>query len=195
MKITSVTVEYGLTENLGEYNNVRHSVRLTAELEEGDDVADVEASLILQAQVAVHETVNEALEAHGRPAFYHDGARYDVLRQGGLVFLLPSRRELGLEVDNWLRWRPGDNGHRLVHAKRLAAQMAAERGERLVDCTDGDFTPVIETYREYEKERAEREAARERARQEQLAAFRDGERGRHPFDDDDYEPEEDDEDF
>lgn len=198
MKITSVTVEYGLTENLGDYNNVRPSVRLAADVEEGEDVDDVFQELWERAEDEVKECVNQALEAHGRPAMYHDGPRYDAVRAGNMVFVVPSQNDLDREVQDWLYWLRGEKGHRYEHAMVLAEQMADERGTAVVDCSDGALSPVVAVFladrKQREEEAAERERQREeqkaeweRQRQEQLAAMRDGERGLDTFDP--YEPE------
>jgi hypothetical protein len=195
MKITSVTVEYGLTENLGDYNNVRPSVRITADVLEGEDPDDVFGELWERAEDEVKEGVNQALEAHGRPALYHEGPRFDAVRAGNNVFVIPSKHGLDREVESWLYWLRGEKGHRYEHALELAEVMADERGTVVVDCSDGGLSPVVAAFLAHRKQREEEQTERERQRQEQIAAFRDGERGRHPFDDDDYEPEEDDEDF
>ena len=68
MKITDITVSYGITQSLPGYCNTKPALTLTAHIDEGDDALKVEAFLFDHARCIVHEQADQALEAAGEPA-------------------------------------------------------------------------------------------------------------------------------
>jgi hypothetical protein len=76
MKLKSATVEYGRVVNLGEYNSLRASCTLVAELEEGEDVDAALAGLWEKARENVREQVRRVVE-RGRPTDAGEGGRPD----------------------------------------------------------------------------------------------------------------------
>jgi hypothetical protein len=160
MKITTVTVSYGQTQSLPEYSNVKPSITLTAEVEEGEDREQVKAQLKAEAQAFVHEAIDEALEADGRPAKYSSEPRYKVQRTTNyhdyerprgsqvveapeqLVIILPQG--LKLAESRFLTDIYGAaSGLRLAHAKHSAAEFIHERdGYTLLDASDGDLSKL-----------------------------------------------------
>ena len=66
MKVTHIEVEFGMTQNLGDYTNTRPSVKLTAELSEDDKPDLALYHLAVLARTAVQEIVDDELELAGR---------------------------------------------------------------------------------------------------------------------------------
>lgn len=76
MHITKITVSYQETQSLGDYSNVKPSVTLEVALTEGDDFETSFAAAQAIVRRAVQGDVDDALEAHGRPARYSTQSRY-----------------------------------------------------------------------------------------------------------------------
>ena len=127
MKVTRISVRYGRTHNLGDYNNVRPEIELTAELDRNDDLDTALADLTADARAFVEEEIDQALEERGWAAHFSQEPRYDVWmsdkrswKSDGLVIepsviaVVPA----GTEV------RPGyhalDRGVRLKHAMQIS---------------------------------------------------------------------------
>lgn len=64
--IKTITIEYGYTFNLGNYNSVRPAVTLTADLTEGENVEVVTKTLQDQARAEVEAEIDATLELQGR---------------------------------------------------------------------------------------------------------------------------------
>lgn len=64
--IKTITIEYQLTFNLGNYSSVRPSVAITAELAEGENVEAVTQSLQDQARQEVENEIDRTLTQQGR---------------------------------------------------------------------------------------------------------------------------------
>lgn len=58
MQVKTVTFEYGMTYNLGNYSSTKQSVSLTAELSEGDDEGDALDELRNQAANQIRTAIN-----------------------------------------------------------------------------------------------------------------------------------------
>lgn len=152
MKLTQITVSYGETQSLPEYSNVKPNITLTAALDDGDDPAAVEAELWQQAQAAVHEQIDLALEANGRAAKHSTEPRYQVMRTAHdrwrrdddppnpppLVVILPDAMNLDKRFVH-VGW-PESRKLRYHHALQIAHDRAGELSAPIVDCSDGDLS-------------------------------------------------------
>lgn len=156
MKLTQITVSYGVTQSLPEYSNVKPQATFTATLDDGDDPYEVESQLWDLARHAVHTQVDNALEANDRPAKYSTEPRYQVMRTAHeryrrpddppnppkLLVILPN--ELNLK-DNRLHHAiyPESRNLRYAHAFRAAEKyVREEEGMPLLDCSDGDLSKL-----------------------------------------------------
>lgn len=156
MKLTQITVSYGETQSLPEYSNVKPSLTLTATLDEGDDPARAEAHLWELAKTSVHEQVDAALEANDRAAKYSTEPRYQVMQTyrnhwrskddppalPPLVVILPNEAKLDDKRFVHASHSADSRKQRLRVAQRIAAQVAGEMGAAVIDCADGDLTPL-----------------------------------------------------
>lgn len=158
MKITQITVSYGVTQGLPEFSNVKPQLTLTATLGDGDDPSVVEAELWTLTKAHVHEQADTTLELYDRPAKYDPAPRYQVMRTywnewerrgkekpEQYVIILPNEISLnGAAYDQKLiHFGPGEARKlRYPYALRVAQQMAAEVGATLLDCSSGDLTPL-----------------------------------------------------
>jgi len=160
MKITQITVSYGETQSLPEYSNVKPALTLTATLDEGDSPGEVEQLLWNQAKHAVREQIDLALEANGRAAKWSDDPRYQVMetywhewdhrgeaKPPQYVIILPNA--INPERDAYAQKLVhagnsiGDARKlRYDHALRIAAEVMQERRYTLLDCSNGDLTPL-----------------------------------------------------
>lgn len=92
MRIKSITVGYGLTYSLENYNNVKPSITITAERDDGESLQDITAALYCQARQHVHDAVDEALEAEGHSPRFYQGPLYTLYhwRQRDANVILPA---------------------------------------------------------------------------------------------------------
>lgn len=82
MNITQITVNWQQTQSLPEYSNIKPSLSLTAQLQDGDNVDEVIIQLRDQARSFVQEHIDEALERNDVPAKYSEDPRFDVYVHG-----------------------------------------------------------------------------------------------------------------
>jgi hypothetical protein len=68
--IKQITIEYGYTFNLGNYNSIRPAVTLTADLVEGENVETVTRALQDQARTPVETEIDAALKLQGRAPYF-----------------------------------------------------------------------------------------------------------------------------
>lgn len=154
MKITEVRVEYGTTQSLPEYSNVKPSLALTAVLSDGDDPETVKAALLDQCRAFVHEQVDQALEAVGRAARYDACPRFQVLiamTRGTYerdrpvppptIVILPDEHQGRIEGYVHAFWE-GSRKLRYANALKRATEKAEKDGLNLVDCSDGDLSRI-----------------------------------------------------
>lgn len=161
MKLTQITVSYGMTQSLPEYSNVKPQLTLTATLDEDDTPEAVEAALWAHAKTTVREEIDRTLEACGQAAKWSEEPRYQVMRtyqdrynrpkdapeMPKIVVVFPNDLELDRE-----RF-----GARFVHAlyaesRKLryayaiqeAAKVAEKEGATLLDCTDGNLDRLLD---------------------------------------------------
>jgi hypothetical protein len=154
MQITQITVSYGETQSLPEYSNVKPLLSITATLDEGEDVAIVEAQLWEHAKDAVHAQIDAALEANDKAAKYSTEPRYQVMRtyqgytahgkidQPKIVVVFPTELHLDEQLDKRLgsvSYRETKN-LRYSHAMRIATEYAHDQQCVLLDCADGDIS-------------------------------------------------------
>ena len=144
MKVTRISVRYGRTHNLGDYNNVRPEIELTADLAPTDDADTAIAILADDARAFVEESIDDALERHNRPAFFSREPRYDVILSRNVmgrgeptieprtVAIIPA---LGTRRRAPNGYYVTDAGVRFDHAARLAGNLLSEgEAERAVTC-------------------------------------------------------------
>lgn len=160
MNITQITVSYGETQSLPEYSNVKPSITLTAVLSDGDDPAAAEADLWLQAKNAVREQIDLALEANGKAAKWSGEPRYQVMetywdqwshkgetKPPQYVIILPNsidpdRGAYAQKLVHAGHYSGDSRKLRYDHARRIAAEVCQERDYTLLDCSNGDLTPL-----------------------------------------------------
>jgi hypothetical protein len=158
--LTQITVSYGETQSLPEYSNVKPSITLTATLDAGDDAPVIEAELWQHAKNAVREQIDLALEANGKAAKWSGEPRYQVMQtywsqwdhQGEAkppqyVIILPNaiNLERGAYAQKLVHVSSMEDSRKLRydHALRIAtAKLSDDDGYTLIDCSDGDLTPL-----------------------------------------------------
>lgn len=165
MRITEIEVQYGLTENLGDYNNCRPEARIKAELEEGDDYEASVAVLFEQARAKVHAEADAMLMRHNQAPRYYEGTRYSARAfiAHKTVVMYPSHLSVNGLIHSYLV------KHRFpIDLVNTAARHEAEARDCLViHCeTQMALDATIEDFLAHEK--AAREAA-EAERQAQAA--------------------------
>lgn len=156
MKLLTITVSYGQTQSLPEYSNVKPSLTLTAQIEEHDDSAAIEAALWDVARLHVHEQIDQALESSGLAAKYDQTSpRYQVLRTRrrdnyherhlpplpAIIVVVPN----DLTIDDKRLAQPyarETKRLRYAHALRVAAEYAHDQNAMLLDLSDGDLAPL-----------------------------------------------------
>lgn len=143
MKITTVTLKYGVTRNMGDYSNIRPEITLSAEVYDGESAEDVLMTLEHYCKKHVNNLVDQALEADGEPPHYYDGPRYTLYTQNvadKLVAIAP----VGV-LPNWM-------GHRYANRRLSVIQEKFDDQKysdwRKFDCTDGDLSrlPRLESF-------------------------------------------------
>ncbi|MBE2200495.1 MAG: hypothetical protein IAE79_17905 [Anaerolinea sp.] len=130
MEIKLIEFEFGMTQNLGDYTNTRPSVKLVAELAEGDDVDIALESLTTTAVQTVHGLVDDEMEAAGRRVKYYNGplfrVHYSDVRE--CVLISSTHADLPQEAN----WRDRDKWSRASHdhpdeMRHYVAVMVANR--------------------------------------------------------------------
>lgn len=149
MKVTTIEFEFGLTQNVGDYSNVRPSVKMTAELDEGDTPWASLAELSDLVIDRIHCRTDDELELNGHQVKYYAGPLYQVQHSKvrGCVVIVPAGTELPQE-QNW-KERDSWSSHiyegnfpsnmRLGTAQRAANLLAQNRDYLLIPCPDGDL--------------------------------------------------------
>lgn len=156
MKLSQITVSYGETQSLPEYSNVKPNITITATLDDGDDEVAIEAALWQHAKQAVHAQIDAALEMNGKPAKHDPAPRFQVVctywnqwdhrgeaKPPQYVIVAPD--ELKLDRDAYAqRLIVDSSGLRPAHAHKVAAELLGDKDEgyALLDCSDGDLTPL-----------------------------------------------------
>ena len=92
MKITKISVSYSWTESLGDYNNVRSSVSLDAEIEPGDVLDEKLVWLEQLTKREVERQIDDALEESGHAPKFYDGPCFNVyvFRAAGVAVIIPA---------------------------------------------------------------------------------------------------------
>lgn len=159
MQITEITASWGETVNLGNYENARVDLRLTARLEPGEDVARAYDDLLVECRVAAQEQADAALERADQAAKYSPAPRFDVLRRSsGLIAIVPA----GMDLPEGYTRRYGLRlGHARTVAQKLVEQQTKYDQATITECLDADAVAALaERLRaEDERKRAEREAS------------------------------------
>lgn len=138
MEITTITVKYALTHNMGNYSNIRPEVELTARLEPTDDPDESRWLLLNQAKEAVHAEVDAALEADDEAPKYYTGPRFSLatLAAEKLAVVFPDKGILPAPWDEGTTIRC--TGRRLSVV--LAKAMETYPGYLVINCSDGDYS-------------------------------------------------------
>ena len=163
MKLIQITVSYGETQSLPSYSNVKPSLTLTATLDEGDDPAACEVELWALAKAHVHEQVDLALEASDVAAKHSAEPRYQVMKTywnqwdhrgeekpPQYVVILPDALKLDRDAysQKLIHAATAGASRKLRYAHALAVARDAIRDSddnpTLLDCSDGDLTPLRE---------------------------------------------------
>lgn len=161
MKITQITVSYGATQSLPSYSNVKPQLTLTATVDEDESPEAVEAELWALAKAHVHEQIDQALEASDQAARYSTEPRYQVLRTywdqwdhrgeakpPQYVVILPNAINLNRDAYAQRLISAASTGDsrklRYTHALAVARDALSDTDEQrtLIDCSDGDLTPL-----------------------------------------------------
>lgn len=131
MRITSVTVGFGLTESLPNYGNVKPSVRLTADVDASDDVRVVIEKLDGLARAYCEDVVDTAREAEGEKPKYYDGTLYRLCLwvQRDAIVIVPEDVRL---ADLPGTWKSQGGRMRPETARRRADRLEAGGREVLV---------------------------------------------------------------
>lgn len=153
MKVKEVTIEYGVTQSLGDYSNTRPSIRVTAEVDEGEDLQQVIDGLSAQAQAYIHRIVDDELEANGRRVKYSKEPRYRIWRSlsRGVFVLAP----VGVTMPEESTWRDKDIWRRATFDGHAPDEMRLEKAREellyisredpdyaIIDCSDGDLSSI-----------------------------------------------------
>lgn len=150
MKVTHISIEFGATQNIGDYSNVKPSVVIGADLEDGDDPKKVLASLKDQALTTIHGLVDDELEKVGQAPRYYNGPLLRIWKSEirKCIVLAPQNVATPHETtwkdrDNW-NYVHGNNGilHnlRLQTATQIWKTISVPEGFTKVDCSKGDFS-------------------------------------------------------
>jgi len=155
MDVNEIRVKFGLTQNLGDYSNVKLEVELTGHLNEDADQGDFDAygrieELLNTARAQVYEAADQALEANGREVVYYQGPLYYVrfsdVRQVVVIYPvgteLPDERNWK-ERDSWRYYYGGEDGRKMRPelARATFARLCERHPEMAhVSCADGDLS-------------------------------------------------------
>lgn len=149
MKIERITIEFGMTQSVGDYSNVRPEVELTAVLDENDDPAWVLAHLRETAVEVIHKMVDDELESTCREPKYYTGPLYSVsyATKRGLVVIHPAGAELPAaenwqERDPWRRYYNAPEKMRLETAMTRATMLVRDRHYDLLACHQGNYGDI-----------------------------------------------------
>ena len=139
MKITIVTVTYGVTQSPPDYCNIKPSMSLSATLDEGDDALEVAAVLRGMVKGVIHAEVDDVLEAHDNEPRYSTEPRYRVIKTRSVMpfgdtcrFAVPCVAIVPDEAEI-------PRGYESVY-------VIARYAGSLIDCADGDLSrlPALE---------------------------------------------------
>lgn len=149
MEIEKVVIKFGVTQNVGDYSNVRPEVELMAVLDVGDDPDLAIAHLRETATELIHGMVDDELELAGSEPKYFVGELYRISYADarGVVVICPVAAKLP-EASNWQTsdlWRTYSRAPRAMRwdaAYRLGERLALEKGYQLVVCVNDGFDAI-----------------------------------------------------
>lgn len=147
MELKEISIEIGMTHNLGDYSNFRPELRLTARLGPGDDFDTAVDVLRSTAMLKVHDTIDDELEARDQAPYYYDGPRFDLLRFSGarIAVIAP----VGLRDALPGLW--ASNAYTMAGERRLeiVRQKATDLSDdwTVYDCSDGNYRRLPELER------------------------------------------------
>lgn len=125
--IRELEIEYGVTQNLGDYSNCKPLVRIKAELGDGDDPHTELSKLAELARREVHAIVDDELEAADREVKYHTGLLYQI-RESKVrkaVILVP----VGVTLPGDSNWKERDYWYKHGHPYDMREALALRRLE------------------------------------------------------------------
>lgn len=150
MKVETVEIELGVVQNIGDYSNVRPTMKLIVSPEEGETLEDVIRTAHRTVVRTVHNMVDDELEKAGLVPKYTNETLYQVhtssLRKCILITMKtskPPQEKTWQYVDSWSRDYNKPSSMRYAMAKSVAALEALENPEFvIVDCSDGNFAKL-----------------------------------------------------
>jgi hypothetical protein len=136
MQIKSVTVGLSFTESLRDYNNIKPSLTITADVDPGENVDDVIQFLDEIVRDYVESRVDDALEAAGQSPKFYQGPLYKLhfWQQSDALVILPESVEPRTLPGDWFSRSPGHSAMRLTTIRDHAAEVAAPHGYEILDC-------------------------------------------------------------
>lgn len=145
MRIRSITIGYGRTHSLPNYGNVKPSITLTADIDDGENW-DLASKILNEiAETHVHNIIDDALEHAGESPRFYRGPLYQVVRwvECNAVIILPMHLPTEKLPGHWRR--PVTGACRIEAARRRAERLIAEDlSQQLIDCQTGDVSPLLE---------------------------------------------------
>lgn len=105
MHVKTITIGYGRTHSLPSYANVKPSLSLTADLDAGEDLHLVIATLEGQAIAHVHGRIDNELERAGYSPVFDKSPRYSLWKwhQREALVVLPAEQSIAELPGNWRR--------------------------------------------------------------------------------------------
>lgn len=144
MVITSVTVGWKETYSLPEYSNVSPSLKLSAFVEQKDNLEEVRARLLMTCKEFVQSEIDAALESNGQsPKFDTWSPRYNLYRRWrsgnkGMILIVPVSAQ-GEKPDEYTRVEYLFSGDTQISSKGLRLESARKFAKMA-----GENHPVIE---------------------------------------------------
>ena len=141
MNIVTITVGWSETCSLPEYNNVKPSITLSAQIGDGEDAEAATRALLAECKRVVQGQVDEALEACGKRPRHYTGLAYQVVESAArkLVLVVPNEARLLPAYRPEKRWSHVwgiDRGLSRAGAELLARRHAEERHYSMITVDD-----------------------------------------------------------
>lgn len=137
MKVTSFTVGFNLTYNLGDYQNVKPSLTMTVQVEDGDDLGALMTSYADSCRAFVYGEIDRTLETFNRsPKFTEDPLYFAAeWKQRKAWVILPHELRCEKLPGSWYR--------RTESMRYDAVWDRVPDDAYLIDCANGDLDPIL----------------------------------------------------
>lgn len=150
MQIETIELELGVVQNIGDYSNVRPTMKLVATVDETDDLAASMENLRHMVVTTVHNMVDDELEQAGKTVKYWQGPLYRVQRSDvrQCVVILPASMAFPHEAtwkdaDRWYSEYGYPTKMRIDTAMRVATELAMSNEHHvIVNCTSGNLDKI-----------------------------------------------------